>query len=342
MKVLAGDLGGTKTLLLIAEYDGARLRRLREERYRSDAYEGLLPMVRAFLSAAGADAAGIGHACFGIAGPVETVADDAQRARVTNLPWDLDSRRLAADLDLAGVRLINDFQAVGYGIDALEQDAFATLQEGRPVPGGPRALIGAGTGLGEGLLVWQRDHYEVLASEGGHTDFAPTDAEQTALLEALRRRYGHVSWERVLSGHGLANVFEHLPRAPGERPTPELEAALQEGDPAAHISAFALAGRDPLAERALTCFVRIYGAQAGNLALTFLATGGVFVAGGIAPKILPRLRAGPFLEAFRDKGRLSDLLAAIPVRVILDPEVGLLGAALAAARAATAGAAAKR
>ncbi len=336
MKVLAGDVGGTKTLLLVAECDAGGCRKLRQERFESGAYDGLSPMVQGFLSTAGGAAEGLDHACFGIAGPVEGDTG-GQRARVTNLPWELDSTQLAATLGLAQVRLINDFQAVGYGIDALAAADLIPLQEGHPVPGGPRVVIGAGTGLGEGLLIWQSGHYEVLPSEGGHTDFAPTDADQVAVFEALRRRYGRVSYERVLSGRGLVNLLEHLPRAPGEQPSAELDEAMHAGDPAAAISEFALSGRDRLAERALECFVRIYGAKAGNLALTCLATGGVFLAGGIAPKILPRLREGPFMTAFRDKGRMAGLLATLPVRVIRNPQVGLLGAALAAMKSAVRG-----
>lgn len=331
MKVLAGDLGGTKTLLLLGECTAHGCRTLCMERYRSNAYDGLVPMVQDFLATAGSDAADPQGACFGIAGPVAEYPN-GQRARVTNLPWELDSAQIAQQLGLAHVRLINDFQAIGYGIEVLAASDLVALQEGHPVHAGPRALIGAGTGLGEAMMVWRDNHYEVLPSEGGHADFAPTDGEQVALLESLRQRYGRVSYERVLSGPGLANVFAHLPRAPGERPSADLDAALDGGDPSAAISEFALSGRDPLAQRALECFVRIYGAQAGNLALTCLATGGVFLAGGIAPKILRRLQDGAFLEAFRDKGRMSEVLAKIPVWVIRNPEVGLMGAALAAAR----------
>lgn len=332
MKVLAGDLGGTKTLLLVADCGPGVCRPLQEQRYESAAFDGLLPMVRAFLTTLGPEHAGLQRACFGVAGPVAPVSPERQQARITNLPWELDTDRLANGLGLARVRLINDFQAVGYGIEALQGEDLVTLQPGAPAHGGPRVVIGAGTGLGEGLLLWHENHYEALGSEGGHVDFAPADTEQDAILEALRKRYGRVSYERVLSGPGLVNVFEHLPLAPGETPSAELRQAMVQGDPAAAISEFACSGRDPVAQRALRCFIRIYGAQAGNLALTALATGGVFLAGGIAPKILEQLREGPFLDAFLDKGRMRPLLERIPIQVIRNPRVGLLGAALAASR----------
>ncbi|HQU16576.1 MAG: glucokinase [Chromatiales bacterium 21-64-14] len=332
MKVLAGDLGGTKTLLLVADCGPGTCIPLREQRYESATYEGLLPMVEEFLGTLGRERVGIERACFGVAGPVAPVSPERQRARITNLPWELDTAQLAGDLELRRVRLINDFQAVGYGVEALQDDDLVTLQRGEPVHGGPRVVIGAGTGLGEGLLLWHADHYEALASEGGHVDFAPTDAEQDAVLEGLRREYGRVSYERVLSGPGLVNVFRHLPLGAGETPSAALQQALTQGDPAAAISEFAQSGRDAIAQRALTCFIRIYGAQSGNLALTVMATGGVFLAGGIAAKILPQLREGPFLDAFLDKGRMGPLLKRFPIHVIRNPRVGLLGAALAASR----------
>jgi len=328
--VLAGDLGGTKTLLLLAEVDGNRVRVRRRQRFASGDYRDLRPMVDEFLSGSAGEPPPR-RACFGVAGPVE---DDGthQRSRLTNLPWELDSAALAKGLPVEQVRLINDFQAVAFGIDALGAEDLCTLQQGQIQPRGIRAALGAGTGLGQAMAVWQDGRYEAFPTEGGHADFGPTDALQEALLHSLREDLDHVSYERLLSGSGLARIYRFLQMREGAAPPPELAEAFQNGDPAPLISDLGLSGGDPTAERALDLFVRIYGAQAGNLALTVLARGGVFLAGGIAPQILPRLREGIFIEAFRRKGRMSELAAAIPVHVILNRDAGLLGAALAAGR----------
>lgn len=324
--VLAGDIGGTKTLLQIAEIGPAGCRPVLERRYDSHAYADLTPMVGDMLQAAGSSL--IGAACFGVAGPVE-----AGRAQVTNLPWRLDAAAIGAAFGIRKVSLINDFQAVAYGIEALGAEDLATLQAGQPERCGTRAVIGAGTGLGEGFMVWHGQHYEAMPSEGSHADFAPTDALQVELMRHLQGRFGHVSYERIVSGPGLVNVFEFLQAGGHGKPSPALAAAMAAGaDPAAAISEFALDGRDPLAAQALDVFVRVYGAEAGNLALKVLARGGVYVAGGIAPKIIDRLRRGDFIRALADKGRFSSLLARIPVHVVLNPKVGLMGARVVAGR----------
>ena len=331
MKVLAGDLGGTKTMLMIGECRGAQVTPLYEQRYASAAFDNLLPMVQAFLRAAGDHARGVERACIAVAGPVAE-APDGQSASITNLPWRFDSRSLATQLGISHVRLINDFQGVGYGIEALGEEDIVTLQMGAPRACGPRVVLGAGTGLGEGVLVWSHDFYEVLPSEGGHADFAPTDVEQIELLRALLTDFDHVSCERLICGQGLVRVYEFL-RARHVAPESEaLRNAMAEGDAAAAVSEAALAKTDRLAQAALDLFVRMYGAQAGNLALTVLATGGVYVAGGIAAKILDKLRDGAFMKAFLAKGRMAALLADMPVRVVINARVGLLGAALAAGR----------
>jgi len=209
-----------------------------------------------------------------------------------------------------------------------------TLQEGSPIPQGPIALIGAGTGLGQGFLLWEGDHYRVLPSEGGHGDFAPRGELQTGLLQFLRRRFGRVSWERLLSGAGMVNAYNHL-LASGVAPEREtVRDEMEKEDPAAVITRHGLEKTDDLSDRALDLFCDVLGAQAGNLALTVIATGGVYLAGGIAPRIAERLKSGPFLTAFRDKGRMAELLSRIPVHVIMNPNVGLLGAAAVAARLA--------
>lgn len=325
MRVLAGDLGGTKALLQIAECDATGYRVAAEARFESAQYADFTALVREFLTTL--DAGAIEAACFGIAGPVRSVAS-GQTADVTNLPWRIDSLVLARALGIPRVRLINDFQAVGYGIEALTEQDVLALQPGRPEAQAPCAVIGAGTGLGQGLLVWHGDHYEAIATEGGHADFAPTDELQTQLLAYLRARFGRVSYERILSGPGLVNVYGFF-RDRGEPTTLDLDRL--EDAPAA-ISGAAHAGTDRAAIETLRLFVKVYGAQAGNLALTALATGGVYVAGGIAPKILPALQSGEFMRAFLDKGRLRTVLEAIPVQVILNQRAGLVGAALAARR----------
>ncbi len=331
MKVLAGDLGGTKTLLSISECVGTQVTSLFEQRYDSAAFDNLLPMVQTFLRAAGDHARGVERACIAVAGPV-TETPDGQSASITNLPWRFDSGSLAAQLGIGRVRLINDFQGVGCGIEALTDEDIVTLQMGKPRACGPRVVLGAGTGLGESVLVWARDFYEVLPSEGGHADFAPTDAEQVELLRSLLSEFDHVSCERLICGQGLVRIYEFL-RARQTAPESEtLRVAMTQGDSAAAISAAALAGTDRLAQTALDLFVCMYGAQAGNLALTVLATGGVYIAGGIATKILDKLRDGGFMKAFLAKGRMAVLLADMPVRVVINARVGLLGAALAASR----------
>lgn len=302
--VLAGDIGGTKTLLLLAEADG--LRPVKEERFENRDYPNFSAILARFLDNHRPTAA-----CFAVAGPV---ADN--RANMTNLPWTLDGHALAEELGLP-VRLINDFEAVGYGIDALTEADLETLQAGEPQPKGVRAVLGAGTGLGEGFMVWQGAGYKVFPSEGSHADFAPADEKQEGLLHYLREKYGHVSWERVVSGPGLAEIYVYLGGGGAE--------------PAA-IAEAALAGTDSAAVEALEIFVSVYGAEAGNLALKLLPKGGLYVAGGIAPKILAKMKDGGFLEAFLAKGRFAGLLATIPVQVVKNPKVGLLGAALVALR----------
>lgn len=327
MRVLAGDVGGTKVLLQVAEIEGEALRVVAETRVESAAYDGLASIIVACLDAARAESA-IDAACFGIAGPV--VADGArQSAKVTNLPWVIERDAIARLLGTSRVRLINDFQAQGYGIEGLTGADVVTLQAGREQPHAPRAVLGAGTGLGQGILVWQGDHYAAIATEGGHVDFAPTDTLQQELWTYLAARFGRVSYERILSGPGIVNLYSFLADRAGHS-----IAMTNENDPAAAITQAALAGTDSIAAQALQLFVRIYGAQAGNVALNVLAHGGVYIGGGIGPKILPALTHGEFMRAFRDKGRMAPLLEAMPVRVITNPRVGLIGAMLVARRLA--------
>lgn len=333
MNVLAGDIGGTKTLLALLEVQGHRVTTLLERRYPSADWPEFLPLLDEFLATlATAGLPAPVAAGFGVAGPVE-----GGRVEVTNLPWVLEADAIAHRLGGRPVRLLNDFGAVGYGIEALEAQDLETLQAGTEQPRAVRAIIGAGTGLGHAILVWHEDHYEVLASEAGHTDFGPGDALQIGLAEYLQRRLGRASWEAVVSGPGLAHIYTFLSERGPLQPSAALAAAVAAGDPAAAVSEFALSHGEPLASAALELFVAAYGAQAGNFALACLARGGLYVAGGIAPRIVPALRRGAFIHSFCAKGPMAALMGSIPVRVVLNPRVGLLGAGLAAARLAGSG-----
>jgi len=324
--ILAGDIGGTKTWLRLAESIPGGLRSVREQRFESAEFDGLVRMIQLFIASESTPIE-IRSACFGVAGPVE-----GGRATLTNLPWSVDADEISQQCDIAAVRLINDFEAIGYGIEVLEDRDMVTLQIGRPVAKGPRAVLGAGTGLGVCLIVPDREHDQVIATEGGHVDFAPTDELQMGLLRFLQARFGHVSYERILSGPGLVNIYEFLQNTGAHQPAAALAQALQTDGAAAAISQAALGDHDSCARAALQLFITIYGAQAGNLALMALARGGVYLAGGIAPKVVEEFRTGEFMRAFCAKGRFAALLSTIPVHVVLNPQVGLMGAALVASR----------
>lgn len=330
-RVLAGDVGGTKVLLQIAEV-GDGLRVVHERRFHAAVYDDFLPIVREFLQTApGETGSTLTAACFGVAGPIAE-AGERQRAQLTNLPWRIDTDDIAQVLRTSRVRLINDFQATGYGIEALRAEDLIALQVAPPRPAGVRIVIGAGTGLGQGILFWQDGRYEVFPTEGGHVDFAPTDELQVELWRYLRQHFDRVSYERVLSGPGLVTLYTFLREFGVAHESPELAAAMDSADPAAAIARAALSGNDVLAQNALEMFVSIYGAQAGNFALATLAYGGVYVAGGIAPKIINKMTDGTFMRAFRAKGRMSALVSAMPVYVVMNQNVGLLGAAFFASR----------
>jgi glucokinase len=322
--VLAGDVGGTNARLAIVDLNGPTARIEREGKYPSRDFPGLTPIVDRFFEGV---ASRPDRACFGIACPVE--GDDCT---APNLPWTVNARKLAAEIGIPRTTIINDFVAIGHGIDLLSPSDLATLQEGSPTPRGPIALIGAGTGLGQGFLLWEGDHYLVLPSEGGHADFAPRGKSQTGLLQFLRQQFDRVSWERLLSGPGIVNAYRYLLASAAAPEQATVRAEMEKEDPASVITRHGLARTDCLSDRTLDLFSEILGAQAGNLALTVVATGGVYLAGGIAPRIVERLKDGPFVTAFRDKGRMSELLSRIPVHVIMNPNVGLLGAAAVAGR----------
>jgi glucokinase len=327
MRVMAGDIGGTKTLLQIAEYKAGRYRAVRQQRFDSGSHDSLSSIVREFLK--DEKNKSIKAACFGIAGPIRETAK-GQSVKVTNLPWEIHGRELKRRFKFPRLALINDFQAVGYGMAALGRKDLAVLQKGKAVKYGPRAVIGAGTGLGQGILIWNKDHYVPVATEGGHANFAPTNDLQIELTRHLLKNAGRTSWELVLSGHGLVELYGFLKGRGNTPESPSVARMMQNSDPAAAITRAALEQNDALANQTLDLFVDIYGAQAGNLALTAGATGGVYIAGGIAPKIISRLTDGRFMRAFRSKGKMSPYVEEIPVQVVTRPEVGLIGAVLAA------------
>lgn len=308
MPILAADIGGTSTRLRLVH--GAET--LDEKDYSSQDYPDLNSILDNFIKAN--SPVDLQSACLAVAGPVRDGT-----ARVTNLPWEVHESLISEDFTIPQVRIINDFEAIGYALAILSPDDFYELQAGSPDNVGTRALIGAGTGLGVAIVTRCGERWQVLPGEGGHVDFAPRTAEQQALLDYLQQQSARVSVEMLLSGPGLERIYEFICTQNGINPGSVRRTA-------ASISSTALIGRDPLAVKTLDLFVEIYGAQAGNLALTSLATGGVFIAGGIAPKILSLLKRGRFIEVFSDKPPMSELLHSMPVRVVLNTRSGLLGA----------------
>jgi len=321
MTILAGDIGGTKTRLALFEQGAERPVAVVEHTYKSADYPSLEAVVAAFLAETGEAPDG---AAFGLAGPVA-----GRVCRTTNLPWLVDADHLEQLTGIPRVHLLNDLEAFAWGIGALPEDALLTLHPGAPDAQGNRAVIAAGTGLGQAGMFWDGRNHHPFATEGGHTDFAPGNDLEFALLRFLAEEYhGHVSWERVVSGPGLRNLYRFLLRHRGAA-TPEwLQEEMAQGDPAAAIAKAATEERDETCVETMTLFVHLYGVEAGNLALKQMAKGGLYIGGGIAPKILPWLQQGLFLESLFHKGRMGPLLRTMPVRVILDDRAGLLGPAV--------------
>ena len=322
--ILAGDVGGTKVHLALYQFEEGTLKPIRDQKFPAHDHASLDEVVHTFLSEGGEDAKDIVSACFGCPGPVRD-----GRIKLTNLPWELDARDLRVSLGIEHIFLLNDLEANGYGVPEITKDKIAVLHEGDPTAVGHRGLIAAGTGLGEALLIWDGQHRHVpLASEGGHCDYAPRTDRDVALLEYLRREVkGHVSYERVVSGIGIKNVYAFL-RDDQKMDEPAwLKERMESEDPNSVIGTCAEDGSSELCCETMQTFSSAYGAEAGNIALKVLAAGGMYLGGGIAPKILKTLKSGAFMEAFLDKGRLSPVLEAIPVRVILDDTCALLGAA---------------
>jgi glucokinase len=325
--ILAGDVGGTKcNLALFAEKNG-KLTTVFKQRFASKEFAHFDLIVKEFsrLAASHLSSDRVLAAGFGVAGPVID-----NHVRATNLPWTVDARVLEKELDVHNIVLMNDLGATGHSIEHLPQEQFCVLNVGKPEPGGTRALLAAGTGLGQSILVWDGARYRIVPSEGGHSDFAPHTDQQIELLRFMRRRYPQVSWELILSGRGFRTIHEFL--------APEVRHASFEdpdADPAPEITSKGLTKACPVCVETLDLWTSIYGAEAGNLALKVLALGGLYVAGGIAVKIIEKIKDGKFFSAFKDKWKFESLLANIPVSVVLNESAPLLGAgyeALAAVR----------
>lgn len=342
--ILAGDIGGTKTNLALFDWKTERVEPERQQTFFSTDYESFEEVLAEFLKppapeplaeleegepadpAPSKESPPIQAACFGVPGPVIE-----NRCRTTNLPWIVDGPALAKRFQIEQVRLLNDLEATAHGLLVLTPEETEALNEGAPPPvKGALALIAAGTGLGEAILFWNGQRYQPMPSEGGHADFAPNSDLEIELLRHLRASYLHVSYERVLSGPGLHAIYEFLRDTKKNEPTWVAE-RLKTGDPAAIIGQIGLSGQAEICVQALDLFATIYGAESGNLALKALALNGVYVGGGIAPKLLPKLKDGTFMRAFTAKGRYKRLMSTIPVRVITNDKAGLLGAASVAA-----------
>ena len=317
--VFAGDIGGTKTRLAVVEVSDLQLTILREASYASRDFASFDLLLGDFLSNMDTPH----HAAFGVAGPVQ-----GQVVQTTNLPWRIDADALQAKFGFERCILINDLEATACGLSALGEDDLLTLQEGARDACGNAAVIAPGTGLGEAGLYWDGENHLPFATEGGHASFSPGSELEIALLRYLKMQYQHVSWERVVSGAGLVSLHDFL-REHRKMPVPQwLSEEMQSGDAAAAISKAAIEGSDEICIETLDCFVRLLGAEAGNLALKVMSRAGLYIGGGIAPKILPAISSGAFLEAFLDKGRMRHLLEAMPVKVILNDRAALYGPAL--------------
>ncbi|MDQ3755021.1 MAG: glucokinase [Acidobacteriota bacterium] len=324
--ILAGDIGGTKTNVALFEVtDGNLSAPMAQKSFPSGKYDSLDKILEEFIAE---NHPQVTHACFGIAGPVVE-----GRVETPNLAWIISDKTLAQTIGVERVGLINDLEATAHGIETLKDSQLFTLNEGEGRRAGHRGLIAAGTGLGMAGIFWDGQDYHPIASEGGHMDFAPRNEIEIELLRYLTEKFnGHVSYERALSGPGLFNIYNFLRDQNFAEEPDWLAAEINSGDKTAAVSKAALSGKSELAREALDMFVEIYGAMAGNLALLMKATGGLFIGGGIAPKLLDKLKDGAFMSAFKDKGRLSSLVASVPVYVILDDKTALYGAARCASK----------
>ncbi|MGE5056230.1 MAG: glucokinase [Acidobacteriota bacterium] len=318
--ILAGDIGATRTRLAAFQTEGNRLNCVVQKTYPSQEHSGLLEVLREFIRTEGIP---VHSACFGVAGPVR-----GGTSKISNLPWTIDCKELAAQLKLNSVGLLNDLEAYAYGIDALESKDLVTLSEGLEDAEGNRAVISAKTGLGMAGLYWDGFRHHPFACEGGHADFAPRNELQAELFSYLQERFGHVSCERVLSGPGIRNIYDFLRDAKkAEEPASLRDQINGARDASALIAQLALDGNSPICKETMDIFVGIFGAETGNCALRYMTTGGIFIAGVIAAKNVEKLKNAAFLQAFLDKGRMASLLKDMPVRVILNDDCGLIGSA---------------
>mgnify|MGYP000424534630 CR=1 FL=1 len=320
-QLIYGDIGGTKTILQIAELRDGKIFEQFTHCYNSCTYPAFTDLLRDFLNRTG-EVKTIGCpdiGCFSVAGPVV-----AQQTKLTNLSWLIDSADITAEFSIPSVNLINDFESAALAIAVLPPSDLVTLQVGKAHPQKMRVVLGAGTGMGVAWLAWQGDRYTPLSTEAGHIDFAPTNKLQVKLLEVLQNKFGRVSVERLLSGPGLTNIFNFLQMNPSD--SSGLAPINLDEDSGAVIATLALKQKHPVAIKSLDLFAEIYGAYAGNLALAGLCRNGVYIAGGIAPKIINILDTGSFMRAFCDKGRFSAMMEEIPVHVITNPNASLLGA----------------
>ncbi len=318
--ILAGEIGATRIRLAAFETEGNKLQRVVEKIYMSQEHRGLPDIIAHFIRTEGIP---VQSACFGAAGPVR-----GGRSRISNLPWIIDSRELAEQLKLSSVGLINDLEAYAYGVDALESQDFVTLSEGSDDAEGNRAVISARTGLGVAGLYWDGYRHHPFACEGGHTDFAPRNDLEVELLQYLLKKYGHVSCERILSGPGIKNIYDFLrDTKKAEEPQWLREQINEAQDAPPLISQLALESKVAICEQTLAIFVSVYGAETGNCALNFMSTGGIFIGGSIAAKIVPKMKDPIFMQAFSGKGRMQVLLQDIPVKIVLNDDSGIIGAA---------------
>ena len=319
IRVISGDIGGTKTRLAIFEVDGARLLVEHEQTFASRDFAEFRELLGIFLKDIDAPT----RAAFGVAGPVQ-----GRLVQTTNLPWRIDADALQSNFGFQYCELLNDLEATAIGMPALGKEDFLTLHAGAPNASGNRAVIAAGTGLGEAGLFWDGRRYHPFSTEGGHASFSPGDDIEIELLKHMQQRYQHVSWERIVSGPGLVSLHEFLCQHRNVPMPAWLQDEMCRGDAAAVITGAAQSKRDVLCVETLNWFVRLYGAEAGNLALKVMSRGGLYLGGGIAPKILPFLQKGGFLDGFISKGRMKPLLEAMPVKVVLNDRAALFGAAL--------------
>lgn len=318
--ILAGEIGATRTRLAAYETEGNRLHCVVEKNYMSQEHSSLAEILPQFIRGEGIP---VHSACFGAAGPVRS-----GRSKISNLPWVIDAKELAQQLKLASVGLLNDLEAYAYGTDALDSKDFIPLSEGSEDAEGNRAVISAKTGLGVAGLYWDGFRHHPFACEGGHADFAPKNELQTELLVYLQKKYGRVSCERILSGPGIKHIYGFLrDSSKAEEPSWLRDQLNAASDQPALISKLALEGRAPICEQTMSVFVSVFGAEAGNCALHYMSTGGIFIGGTIAAKNEKKMRHGEFMQAFLDKGRMESILKDIPVKIIVNEDCGLLGAA---------------